>query len=462
MATGPALTPIIDEGLGNSTYLLELGDGGALVLDPERDLRQVRAEAHRRGLTITHAVETHLHADFVSGVRELAETEGARVLAPEVSPRGFAVTGLTDGDTVRAGSFTLRALATPGHSPEHLALLLEEDGRLLGVFTGGSLMVGTAGRTDLVSPDRTVPLARAQYRSLQRLMELPDDTPVWPTHGAGSFCSSADGGERTSTIGRERATNPLLRVDGEDAFVEALLASMGTFPDYFLRLADVNQHGPAVLGDSPSLTPLTATEVQDLLSANAQVVDVRGIADFAAGHVPGATSIPLRTVFATWFGWLVEPDRPVVIVRAPDQSPEDIAWEAAKVGFDTLAGELEGGMSGWLDHDAGATATVALGRAEELAGESRAAVLDVRQGAEFDSGHVPGAHHIELGALEEDLARVPHGPLVVMCGHGERAMGAASILLRAGRTGVGVLAGGPSDWPADRPVVSGGDSGEGE
>ncbi|WP_017597519.1 MBL fold metallo-hydrolase [Nocardiopsis lucentensis] len=444
MTTEPTLIHVIDEGLGNTTYLLEIGEGRALVLDPERDLRRVRAEARKRNLTITHAVETHMHADFISGVRELAEAEGATVLAPEVGPRDFAVTGLNDGDTVQVGALTLQALATPGHSPEHQSFLLRENGRLLGVFTGGSLMVGTAGRTDLVGPDQTVPLARAQYHSLQRLMELPDDTPVWPTHGAGSFCSSAGGGERTTTIGRERATNPLLQVGSEDAFVEALLASMGTFPDYFLRLAEVNHHGPAVLGDTPALKPLTVPEVHELLADHAQVVDVRAISDFAAGHVPGATSIPLRGVFATWFGWLVDPDRPVVIVRSPDQAPEDIAWEAAKVGFDSLAGEVEGGMAQWARHDT--TATVVLGNAEDLVGQGQATVLDIRQDTEFDTGHVPGALNIELAALEEALPRVPHGPLVVMCGHGERAMGAASILLRAGHTDVRVLAGGPDEW----------------
>lgn len=204
------LIPIIDEGLGNSTYLLDLGAGLALVVDPERDVRQVRAEAGRLGLTIAFVIETHLHADFISGVRELAETEGATVLAPEVGPRGFAHTALNNGDKVSVGAFTLEALATPGHSPEHLSYLLHDGDGLAGVFTGGSLMVGTAGRTDLVSPEMTVPLARDQYHSLQRLMELPDETPVWPTHGAGSFCSAAGGGERTTTIGRERATNPYL------------------------------------------------------------------------------------------------------------------------------------------------------------------------------------------------------------------------------------------------------------
>ncbi|MFD4433309.1 MBL fold metallo-hydrolase, partial [Nocardia sp. NPDC058497] len=165
MPTDFTLIPVIDEGLGNSTYLLDLGDGRALVLDPERDVRQVRAEARRRGLRIAYAVETHLHADFISGVRELAETDGATVIAPEVGPRGFEVTTLADGETVAIGEFALEALATPGHSPEHLSYLLREGDQLKGVFTGGSLMVGTAGRTDLVSPDQTIPLARAQYHS---------------------------------------------------------------------------------------------------------------------------------------------------------------------------------------------------------------------------------------------------------------------------------------------------------
>ncbi|SDI99544.1 Glyoxylase, beta-lactamase superfamily II [Arthrobacter subterraneus] len=437
------LIPVVDEGLGNSTYLLDIGGGRALVLDPERDVRQVRAEAARRGLSIAYAVETHLHADFISGVRELAEAEGATVLAPEIGERGFAATGMKDGDTIDLGSFTFEALATPGHSPEHLSYLLHEGPRLVGVFTGGSLMVGTAGRTDLVSPDQTVPLARAQYHSLQRLMELPDSTPVWPTHGAGSFCSSAAGGERVSTIGAERATNPLLQVEGEDAFVEALLGSLGTFPDYFLRLGAINHSGPAILGTSPTLPALDAAEVQQLMAEGAQVVDTRPAADFAAGHIPGALSNTLRPVFATWLGWLTDPDRPVVIVRSPDQNPADIAWEAAKVGFDTLAGELAGGMDAWAV--ASAPAALPLVEAKEMVAGSPA-VLDVRQASEFSSGHVPGAHNIELGALLEDMGKVPHGPVVVMCGHGERAMGAASILERAGRTDVRVLTGGADDW----------------
>ncbi|MFF3227178.1 rhodanese-like domain-containing protein [Nocardia suismassiliense] len=438
------LVPVIDEGLGNSTYLLDLGDGRALVLDPERDVRAVRAEARARGLRIAYAVETHLHADFISGVRELAETDAATVLAPEVGPRGFEVTTLADGQSLALGQFSLQAWATPGHSPEHLSYLLHEGEQLLGVFTGGSLMVGTAGRTDLVSPEQTVPLARAQFHSLQRLLELPDDTPVWPTHGAGSFCSSAEGGERVSTIGKERATNPLLQVDGEDAFVAALLGSMGTFPDYFLRLGEVNHQGPAVLGETLEVTVLSTADVEELLTEGAQIVDARPAADFAAAHIPGALSITLRPVFATWLGWLADPKRPLVIVRGEDQNPVDIAWEAAKVGFDTLAGELHGGMAAW----AGPLAAKAVNLldAEQLVTEGPVTVLDIRQAGEFKAGHVPGARNIELGALAQSLIELPDGPVVVMCGHGERAMSAASILEAAGHNDIRVLAGHPGDY----------------
>lgn len=451
------LVPVIDEGLGNSTYLLDIGQGKALVVDPERDLRQVRAEAQRLGLTIAYAAETHLHADFIAGVRELQQTEGATVLAPDVGPRGFAHSGLNDGDTLDLGGFTLQALATPGHSPEHLSYLLLNAGRLAGVFTGGSLMVGTAGRTDLVSPDMTVPLARAQYHSLHRLMELPDDTPVWPTHGAGSFCSAAAGGERTTTIGRERATNPLLQVTNEDSFVDALLGSLGTFPNYFLRLGEVNLRGPAVLGTAPPLPTLTVARVKELQEQGAQIVDARQPADFAAGHIPGSLSIALRPVFATWLGWLADPDRPVIIVRSPGQDPEDIVWAAATVGFDALAGELDGGFPAWKNSARAATGSLIEARSMVSGAEASASVIDIRQASEYAAGHVAAARNIELGGLAEQLSELPSGPLVIMCGHSERAMSAASILERAGRTDIAVLNGGAADWAreADRSLETG-------
>ena len=242
--TSPMPIPILDEGLGNNSYLLDLGDGRALAVDASRDLRALRAAAGERGLTVAYAADTHLHADFLSGALQLAASDGATVLASRSGGREFPHRGLDDGDEVDLGGLTLRTMTTPGHTHEHVAFELVDGPRVVGVFTGGSLIVGSAARTDLVAPDRTEELARAQYRSLRRLAELDDDVAVWPTHGAGSFCSAPPGAERTSTIGIERVTNALLRAGDEDTFVRQLLDSLGSFPPYFLRLGETNRQGP--------------------------------------------------------------------------------------------------------------------------------------------------------------------------------------------------------------------------
>jgi hydroxyacylglutathione hydrolase len=437
------LVPLVDEGLGNSAYLVDLGDGRALAVDVSLDLRATRQAAERRKLTIAFAADTHLHADFVSGARQLAATDGARILASATGQREFDHTGLRDGDEVDLGGLRIQALATPGHTHEHLSFVLSDGTRPLGVFTGGSLLVGSAARTDLVATDRTVALARAQYASLRRLAALPDDTEVWPTHGAGSFCSAPSGARRTSTIGREKATNPLLQAPDEDSFVASLLDSMGSYPAYFRWLPELNRRGPAVLPSEPALPTLDVDRVREVLGGDGQVVDVRPVDAFAEGHVAGALSIPLRPAFASWLGWIVAPDLPVVIVRDADQDPDEIAWQATKIGYGNLVGELSGGMAAWVA--AGQrTVRTDLGSAER---PPRGPVLDVRQRAEFASGHLPGALNIELGGLPDRVDDVPTA-LSVMCGHGERAMGAASLLERAGRD-VTVLLGGPDDWESD-------------
>ena len=435
---------LVDEGLGNSAYLVHLADGRALAVDASRDLRALRAATERRGLKVAYAADTHLHADFLSGAVQLAASDDATVLASRAGAREFSHTGLADGDEVDLGGLTLRTLATPGHTHEHIALELLDGRRVLGVFTGGSLIVGSAARTDLVAPERTEELARAQYRSLHRLAELGDDVAVWPTHGAGSFCSAPPGAERTSTIGTERAKNALLRAGSEDAFVKQLLESLGSFPPYFLTLGEINRRGPAlVAGDT--LPALSAAEVSGLRASGEEVVDVRPVTDFAAAHLPGSVSIPLRPVFATWLGWLVPAGKPLVIVRNTDQDPAEIVWQARKIGYDRIVGELEDGPAAWTA--AGEpTGTIPLVTADNM-GDAR--VLDVRQDNEFASGHLPGASHTELGALAEHPEDAPvatNGPTVVMCGHGERAMGAASLLARAGHHDLSVLTGGPEAW----------------
>jgi hydroxyacylglutathione hydrolase len=447
---GIDVTPLVDEGLGNSAYLVDLGDGRGLVIDASRDLRPVRATADKQGLQVAYAVDTHLHADFLTGAVQLAADDGAQVIASARGGREFPHVGLDDGDEVDLGGLRLRALFTPGHTDEHLAYLLLNGQTPVGVFSGGSLIVGSAARTDLLGPDRTDELTRAQYRSLHRLATLADDVAVWPTHGAGSFCSAPAADRRTTTIGAEKASNPLLAAPDEDAFVTALLGSLGSYPDYFSRLGELNRRGPAVLDAASAgrLEPLPVSAVQQLQDSGAVLVDVRPVADFSNGHIPGAVSIPLRTQFASWLGWLAPPGTPLLVVRNEDQDPEEIAWQACKVGYDQLAGELVGGMSAWRAVGA-PTSRVPLVTAEQLsamAAEGNVEVLDVRQDSEFRAGHVPGARHVELGTLAERAAHLPPRPTVVMCGHGERAMGAASLLARAGRSEVAVLAGGPQDW----------------
>ena len=438
------IVPLVDEGLGNSAYLVELGGGRALAVDASIDLRAVSEVVERRGLTVAFAADTHLHADFLSGARHLAAIRDARVLAPAAGRREFSHRGLEDADEVDLGGLRLRALATPGHTHEHLSYVLLDGERPVGVFTGGSLLVGSAARTDLVSPEQTEMLARAQYHSLQRLAILPDDVAVWPTHGAGSFCSAPPGTERTSTIGREKATNALLRATDEKTFVAELLDSLGSYPSYFLRLAEINRHGP-VLDREPALRPLDAADVSRLLADDAMAVDVRPIPEYAAGHIPGALSIPFRPAFASWLGWLAPPDRPLIIVHSTHQQPAEIAWQAAKIGYDNLAGAIDGGMAAWAASGQPVIRTK-LARPNEIASRR---VLDVRQDSEFAAGHLPGATHIELGDLPDRSAELPDEPTVVMCGHGERAAGGASLLERAGHTDVTVLVGGPDDWARD-------------
>jgi rhodanese-related sulfurtransferase/glyoxylase-like metal-dependent hydrolase (beta-lactamase superfamily II) len=437
------LIPLVDEGLGNSAYLADLGDGRALAVDASRDLRALREAAAKWGLRVAFAADTHLHADFLTGAVQLAADEGAAVLAAAAGHRAFPHTALADGDEADLGGLRLRALATPGHTGEHLSYLLLDGSRELGVFTGGSLIVGSAARTDLLGASRAEELARAQYQSLRRLAMLPDATAVWPTHGAGSFCSAPPSTARVTTIGAEKASNALLAAPDEDTFTRRLLASLGSYPAYFARLAEVNRRGPAPVTSAPGLAPLTPAGLRSLMGGGGQVIDVRPVADFAAGHIPGAVSIPLRGQFATWLGWLIPDGVPLGFVLAGSQDPAEVAWQALKIGYEDLAGQLDGGMATWHADGgpAGKTEIVTAGRIGSRP------VLDVRQAAEYASGHIPGAVHVELGDLPARIQDAPAGA-VVMCGHGERAMTAASLLQRAGHRGLAVLDGGAPDWTA--------------
>ena len=433
------VTAVPDRGLGNNAYLVDLGEGAALAVDASRDLRALRAEADRRGLRITHAADTHLHADFLSGAVQLAADEGAQVLASKAGGRTFEHTALEDDQEIALnGGLVFRALATPGHTDEHLSFALVDGDRVLGVFSGGSLITGSAARVDLVDPVRTVSLARAQFRSVRRIAAFGDDVMLWPTHGGGSFCSAAATGTSTSTVGAERAVNPLLELD-EEGFVRALLDSHGTYPTYFRRLGERNRLGPAVVGGRPALEAVPPQIVAGGQRDGVVLVDVRPIAAFAAAHAKDALSIPLRGAFASWLGWLAPHDRPIIVLRDEDQDPDEILWQALKIGYENLAGEVSGGLAAWAE----AGLPIASIPMTDVATADEKRVVDVRQRREYEAGHVPGALHLELGSLENAAPGLADVPTLVMCGHGERAMSAGSILQRHGFTRLTVLNGGP-------------------
>lgn len=444
IASGIRPLAFVNEGLGNSSYLVDLGGGRALAVDPDRDATPYLAAAERAGCSIAFSVETHLHADFVTGSRELA-ARGATVLAPRRGAIEWPHRGVDDGDELDLGRLRLRAVATPGHTPEHLSWLMLDDKRPIALFSGGALLVDAVARTDLIAPEQTEPLARALWRSLRdRILTLPDELPVYPTHGAGSFCSAPASGERTTTIGRERIANPLLAAPDEDTFVARLLAGYGSYPHYFLRLRDRNRLGPEVLGSPfPTLRALSVDEVRHHLGSGAVLVDARPVASWTAAHISGVTSIPLRPQFGSWLGWLVPDDRPVVFVLDTDQDRGDLVRQARTVGYDQLAGEMAGGIDAWRSAggEVVSTGLVDVARLDRP-------VLDVRQHNEFAAGHLPGALHIELGEVETRSRDLPVGALAVMCGHGERATTAASLLERAGHPDVVVVLGGPDDWTA--------------
>ncbi|MDP8929440.1 MAG: MBL fold metallo-hydrolase [Actinomycetota bacterium] len=436
--------PFVDEGLGNSSYLVDLGDGSALVVDPFRDPRPYLHEAVRRGLRVRFVAETHLHADFVSGARELAHDQGATVLASAGGRTQFDHRPLHGGDEFDLGGLTLRVLATPGHTPEHISFLFEDQGPIA-VFTGGALIVGGVARTDLISPEQTVPLARSAWRSVhEQLLTLPNGLQVYPTHGSGSFCSAGPGDERTTTIGAEKRFNPLLGPSDEDEFVRQLVQGLGSFPPYFLRLREVNRRGPTLYGTkTPPLAPLRTDQVDRVLADGGVLVDARPIERFGAGHVPGAVSLELRPQFGVWLGWLIEDfDTPLVFVVDSDQDRDALVRQCLQVGFENLVGELAGGIAAWRSPGRPLARTSLTD--QPTAGR---ALLDVRQRNEWNSGHIPGATHLELGALSGmPVDLLPRAPLLTHCVHGQRAMTAASLLERAGCPDVAVFTGGPEHW----------------
>ena len=347
--SNPEPVAFVDDGLGNSSYLVDLGDGRALVVDPARHPGGYLAEAERRGLDIAFTVETHIHADFVSGAPSSAHS------APRCSSLARPVTGSRSEVSPTAkrstsAALTLRGLATPGHTPEHLSYLLLDGATPLALFSGGSLMVGAVARTDLLGPDQTEALARELWRSLhERILTLPDDLPVYPTHGAGSFCSApaARRAPRPSDANapRTRCSPRPTRTRSSNSFSPASAPIRPTF----CASPSVNRAGPRLYGPATPPLPLLSTgDVARLERGGTLVVDARPVDAFARGHIPGAVSIALRPLFASWLGWLAAADTPLVFVLDDDQDRAELVRQSLNIGYETILGELDGGINAWI------------------------------------------------------------------------------------------------------------------
>lgn len=436
------ITSVTDTGLGHTSHVVHLGDGNVLIVDPARFPDRQRHLATERGWRIAWTADTHSHADYLSGSPALA-VDGATFLAPARARLEHPHRGVEAGEDLEvADGIMLRAIPTPGHTPDHLAYLLVENGTPVALFSGGALMVGTVGRTDLLGDEHAEHLAAELFRALRdEILTLPDDLAVHPTHGAGSFCSAPSGSPRSTTIGTERATNPLLQIADEHEFVDRLVSSMGSFPTYFRVLPERNRRGPRHYPSVPALPRISPHAAADLVAGGAALVDARPVAAFAEAHPAGAISNALRPVFGSWLGWMVDLDTPVVFVLDDDQDRNELVRQSLTIGHEQLLGEIEGGIDAWAD--AGLpTASIPLVSPDEMAGT----VLDVRQDAEWQTSHVAGALHVELGGIAG--ASLVDGPVTVMCGHGERAMTAASVLAAGGHRHLMVLDGGPDDWQA--------------
>ncbi|WP_079140757.1 MBL fold metallo-hydrolase [Streptomyces sp. LUP47B] len=441
-------------GPGNRGYLAG-GAGSAVVVDPPRDVDRVIGAAAGRGVRITHVVETHIHNDYVSGGLELARITGAAYLVPAGARVAFERTPVADGDVAEIeDGLALRALATPGHTPHHMAYVLEAAGRAVAVFTGGSLLIGTVGRPDLVEPALTGRLARAQYDSAHRLAaELPDETAVLPTHGFGSFCAATQAaGGASTTIGRERGSNEAL-VKDVDTFVAELLAGLDDVPAYYAHMGPLNARGPAAVDLTPA-RPADAEEIAARLAAGEWVVDLRDRRAFAEGHVAGAFNFEAEGQLATYLAWLLPSGRPVTLLAASPAQLAHAQRELVRVGIDRPAAAATGSPSEWI-RDGESPRSFPRGTFAELAaqGSDAVVVLDVRRDSERSGGHIRGSLHIPLHRLRDRLSEIPDGTVWVHCAGGMRAATGASILDAAGRDVVAVDDGFASAAAAGLPMA---------
>jgi hydroxyacylglutathione hydrolase len=449
---------IFDEDLAQASYIVGCQQTGeALVVDPLRDVDRYVSIAGHQGLRITHVTETHIHADYLSGARELAHATGARLL---LSDEGgdqwqylFDHESLHDGDRFFIGNVAIDVIHTPGHTPEHVTFIVTDtpagDTPTL-ALTGDFVFVGDVGRPDLLEKAASIAGtqevgARDLYRSLQNLRNLPEHLSLWPGHGAGSACGKSLGAVPSTTLGYEGATSWAFRAADENSFVGEILEGQPEPPTYFGRMKIINREGPQILDGLPQPKRLHPDTVEQLQNQGAQIVDARPKTQFTAGHIPGALNIQADEGFANWAGWTLDPDYPVVLV-APESRLDSLVRGLIHIGIDTIAGYLPD-MTEWTAGNR-PVATLPHIEPKELHRRSREfEIIDVRGQDEWDEGHIEGARHIHVGYLSQRLDEIPRSrPVALHCQGGDRSTLGASILQHLGYDNVYNVTGGLSAW----------------
>ncbi len=462
--------------LAQASYLLGCTTTGeALVVDPNRDIDLYLEAAKAEGLRVTHVTETHIHADFISGARELALRAGASLYLSDAAGEewryGYSAeagaTLIRDGDAFRVGSIEVRVVHAPGHTPEHLTFLITDTARALepmGALTGDFIFVGDVGRPDLL--ERAVRVkgtmeqgARQLYRSIQRFRDFPDYLQIWPGHGAGSACGKSLGAVPQTTLGYEKRFNWAFGISNEDDFVSAVLAGQPEPPAYFAQMKKINQLGPRLLGGVGRPAALSAAELAPLLQESAIVVDTRPASDFSRGGVPGTINIPVNRSFTTWAGWMLPYDQDAYLIvddrRA--ETVDDLVRDLAGIGLDRVAGYFGAGVIDAWRQSGGELRTVPSLTLEELSTQLASdgvVLLDVRGKDEWMAGHLPGSLNIPVGHLRGRSTEIPRDrPVITHCQTGGRAAIAASVLIAEGFRDVRQFTGGFAEWQSDgKPV----------
>ncbi|MDX2344318.1 MAG: MBL fold metallo-hydrolase [Acidimicrobiia bacterium] len=431
------ITTIRTSGLGDNTYVA-IHDGQAIIVDPQRDIDRFLDVLEYSKVELRYVLETHIHNDYVSGGRELAAHTGAELVIPASAAVPFDHLPAFHNEAVGRGTWILRPIHTPGHTPEHLSYLVEIEGEPFALFSGGSLLVGSAGRPDLLGMDRARTLAHLQYISVNRLAELPDEVGLYPTHGSGSFCTATAASSATSTIGAEKTSNPVLQYPDLESFIAGQLSGLQPYPAYYAHMGPTNLAGPQP-GPNHDLVELAVADIGE-----SAVVDIRPAPQFAGGHLAGAIGIPFGDQVGVWAGWVLPFNAEVVIVAERGQDIDEVRRQFSRIGFDRVRGVL---FDLGDDTELVSYESVRLSEFMKRAQTGQVEQLvDVRQPSEWDEGHIEGSIHAYTPDLFDDVGRLDDSrPAWLICGTGHRATVATAALEKGGVTPVVLVGHGVTD-----------------